>query len=378
MSYLIINRERFALRPGENVVGGSGENAVMVEALRSMPPAAVITVVPGAAATIARVGDARVLLDAVPVDGTPRALQHGARLEIGALRVSYGEMGLIGSTSPANGTPPNNEPGLANFGIQPNEQTADTGGRVTDLQRRARHDVPPEGLSIGRDPSCHIVLGSREVSRQHALISTSLLGYMLHDRSTNGVAINGVRVQGAQLLRQRDVIRIADAEFLFEADPTTLEPALESTSMPAAYATGEVETPAEEPRKSALLEPPTAERTPAKVLLATIEVLNQGPMRGMRLRIERTAVQIGRGAHSDLRIPDESVSASHASLIQVGPSWHLLDLGSKNGTYVDGKRIATETVLPGAVELRFGNIKVLFRPIARGTQDVKSTKHIVG
>ena len=72
------------------------------------------------------------------------------------------------------------------------------GDRGAEAQGRARNPwawIPTlylaEGLLIGRDPGCQIVLASREVSREHALIAPSLLGYMITDRSLNGVLVNG-------------------------------------------------------------------------------------------------------------------------------------------------------------------------------------------
>jgi pSer/pThr/pTyr-binding forkhead associated (FHA) protein len=378
MSFLVIGNERFALQIGENVLGGDAENAVPAEQLLSSMPAAVITVLPGTLATIRCVDDAhRVLVDGAALGTAPRKLGHGARLQIGGIRIGYGELSLVGRTAPAEEPISGEDRPLSAFDVQPNEPTADTGGRLTDAHSGAVHDVPAEGLLIGRDPGCQIVLASREVSREHALIAPSLLGYMITDRSLNGVLVNGSRVHGTQLLCQRDVIRIGTAELCFEADATTFEPTLGTDVAPAAYATGETETPQSPPtRELRASEPPTAELTPSKPLLASMEVLN-GPMKGTRFRIERPSVQIGRGAHNDVRIPDESVSGSHATLIQSRAQWHLVDLGSKNGSYLDGRRAVSDTLFEGAVELRFGNVKLLFRPIARGTQEVKSTRKVV-
>jgi pSer/pThr/pTyr-binding forkhead associated (FHA) protein len=380
MSFLVIGKERFALQIGESVLGGDGEDAVPAEALLSLSPSIVITVVPGESTMVRRLSSAHgVLVDRSVLGTEPRPLRHGSHLEIADVHIVYGELSLVGSTSPAEGSVPAKDTLVSVFDMAANEPTADTGGRVTDIYGGTRYDVPAEGLLIGRDPACQIILASRQVSREHALVAPSLLGYIITDRSTNGVFVNGTRVHGTQLLRQRDVIGIGTAKFLFEADETTFEPALGADPAPAAYATGETETPIVAATPSVHPpEPPTAELTPLKPLLASVEVLNGGPMKGTRFRVERSSVQIGRGAHNDIRIPDESISASHATLVQIGGQWRLLDLGSKNGSYVDGRRVRSETIIEGAAELRFGNVKLLLRPIARGTQEVKSTKKIVG
>ncbi len=48
---------------------------------------------------------------------------------------------------------------------------------------------------------------------------------------------------------------------------------------------------------------------------------------------------VGRSRSSDLRIPNRRVSAEHAILSWSGYEWLLRDLGSTNGTYVDGRRL---------------------------------------
>jgi pSer/pThr/pTyr-binding forkhead associated (FHA) protein len=239
MSFLVIGKERFALQIGESVLGGDGEAAVPAEALLSLSPSIVITVVPGGPTMVRRLSSAQgVLVDRSVLGTEPRPLRHGSQLEIADVHIVYGEASLVGSTSPAEGSVSGKDTLLSVFDLPANQPTADTGGRVTDIYGGVRYDVPAEGLLIGRDPACQIILVSRQVSREHALVAPSLLGYIITDRSTNGVFVNGTRVHGTQLLRQRDVIRIGTAEFLFEADETTFEPALGADPAPAAYATG--------------------------------------------------------------------------------------------------------------------------------------------
>jgi pSer/pThr/pTyr-binding forkhead associated (FHA) protein len=118
--------------------------------------------------------------------------------------------------------------------------------------------------------------------------------------------------------------------------------------------------------------------TPASTLLSTLEIINAGVLNGTRFRIERPVVHIGRGAHNDIQLSDESVSSSHATLSRRGAEWIVVDRGSTNGTYVDGERITGERALKGAAELRFGGIKTVFRPIAGSTAEVMGTRVMTG
>jgi DNA-binding winged helix-turn-helix (wHTH) protein len=59
---------------------------------------------------------------------------------------------------------------------------------------------------------------------------------------------------------------------------------------------------------------------------------------------------IGRGPDCRVRIDSERVSRRHARILVRGSSATLEDLGSKNGTHVDGRRVASAVPLtPGAV-----------------------------
>lgn len=66
---------------------------------------------------------------------------------------------------------------------------------------------------------------------------------------------------------------------------------------------------------------------------------------------------IGREPHAALRFDDESVSWRHASLRWTGHAWELQDLGSTNGTFLNGQQVAhgSRTLLRLGAELRFGN-----------------------
>lgn len=71
-------------------------------------------------------------------------------------------------------------------------------------------------------------------------------------------------------------------------------------------------------------------------------------------------LRIGRAEGCDLRIDHPSVSRAHAELLPLEAGWRLCDLGSKNGSFVDGLR-AQDAPLPSAGWLRFGDVHCEFR-----------------
>jgi adenylate cyclase len=74
-------------------------------------------------------------------------------------------------------------------------------------------------------------------------------------------------------------------------------------------------------------------------------------------------VNIGRGDYNDVVIADPSVSTMHAKLQRRETVWILTDLGSTNGTFVEGERLTGEVPLGPGTTLRFGDVAALFEPL---------------
>ena len=78
--------------------------------------------------------------------------------------------------------------------------------------------------------------------------------------------------------------------------------------------------------------------------------------------VKTPIANIGRADYNDLVLPDESVSTAHAKLQRREGVWVLVDLGSTNGTYVDGERIAADTPIAPGTLVRFGDVQLVFEP----------------
>jgi DNA-binding transcriptional ArsR family regulator len=78
-------------------------------------------------------------------------------------------------------------------------------------------------------------------------------------------------------------------------------------------------------------------------------------------------VTVGKGDENDLVIgSDTTVSRLHAVLELIGSGWVLRDLGSRNGTYVNGERIFSERVLRPGDEIRVGQTRLVYRAEGSG------------
>ena len=75
------------------------------------------------------------------------------------------------------------------------------------------------------------------------------------------------------------------------------------------------------------------------------------------------ALSIGRGPGAGLRLDHPSVSREHAELSRRDGQWRLRDLGSKNGSFVDGSRVDDAT-LARDCWLRFGDVYCEFVPLS--------------
>jgi pSer/pThr/pTyr-binding forkhead associated (FHA) protein len=74
------------------------------------------------------------------------------------------------------------------------------------------------------------------------------------------------------------------------------------------------------------------------------------------------ALSIGRGSGNSLRVDwDESISRVHAELVQVGEEWTLVDDGlSRNGSFVNGERVAGRQRLRSGDTLRLGHTTIVY------------------
>ena len=194
-------------------------------------------------------------------------------------------------------------------------------------------------------------------------------GYILIDASVNGTYVNGERMGKARRLSRADVIRIGNDEFRFYAD----SPPASAKSAPKMQA---VEIPPSRPPAGAsqrLSETmhgiPVAELqrqntppSPSAAPLASL-LFRSGDMKGRRLPIKVPVVNIGRGDYNDVVISDPSVSTMHAKLQRREAIWILTDLGSTNGTFVEGEPLKGELPLGPGTTIRFGDVLALFEPL---------------
>lgn len=89
-------------------------------------------------------------------------------------------------------------------------------------------------------------------------------------------------------------------------------------------------------------------------------VVTSGHRSGTRFELAGDRVTVGRHPHSDVFLDDITVSRRHV-VLELAPAGHILyDLGSLNGTYVNGIRTDGEVTLRSGDELQVGKFKLLY------------------
>jgi hypothetical protein len=89
-------------------------------------------------------------------------------------------------------------------------------------------------------------------------------------------------------------------------------------------------------------------------------IVHRGPWKGSRFLLTVNGATIGRSADSEIFLDDVTVSRKHAQVLVSPPGvFTLKDLGSLNGTYVNGKHIVDVSLVSGD-EIQIGKFHMLF------------------
>jgi hypothetical protein len=84
----------------------------------------------------------------------------------------------------------------------------------------------------------------------------------------------------------------------------------------------------------------------------------RGPNRGARFLLDRDVVTVGRHPDSDIFLDDITVSRRHAEFRRDSGHYWIHDVGSLNGTYVNGQR-ADDLLLGSGDEIQVGKFKLV-------------------
>lgn len=99
---------------------------------------------------------------------------------------------------------------------------------------------------------------------------------------------------------------------------------------------------------------------------ALLVVLN-GPGTGSRYLLDQDSSQAGRHPEADIFLDDVTVSRRHAEFVRSPSGFRVRDLGSMNGTYVDGQAIEQHS-LANRDEIQIGKFRLTFFSGSNGSE----------
>ncbi len=88
-------------------------------------------------------------------------------------------------------------------------------------------------------------------------------------------------------------------------------------------------------------------------------VVTRGALAGARYDVSADETTLGRHPDSDIFLDDVTVSRRHARIIASSAGKTIEDVGSLNGTYVDGERVESTTLREGA-QIQIGKYRLVF------------------
>ena len=216
MPVIQVSDKQFTLKQGQTRVGAGPGVDVQVSDDASMGVQAILELSGDSPVIIRRARDgATVRVNGVLLGVEPTPLMHGDKVDVAGKELLYSEDKKVGATAFVSAA---DVAAIAAKRSGPARATANTGGRLVSLVDGKEYPIPASGVVFGREAGSDIVVAQPEVSRRHASIAPSDAGYVLQDLSTNGVWVNGNRVQGPQVLARSDVVRVGTEEFRFYAD----------------------------------------------------------------------------------------------------------------------------------------------------------------
>ncbi len=191
---------------------------------------------------------------------------------------------------------------------------------------------------LGREATNDIVIDDGRTSRHHAEIRWDRGRVQLVDLgSMNGTFVNRQAVRGIVPLASGDTIELGAQRFRFEMLVT-----------PEALA--EAQALRETEKMPGMQRP---EGVGPAVRLLFLAVLT-GDAAGTRYELGSPVTRLGRDVECEVRLTDPSVSRLHAQILRQSSGYFVTDVGSSNGTFLNGQRLFTPHPLQAGDVLQIG------------------------
>ncbi len=223
-----------------------------------------------------------------------------------------------------------------------------------DKRQIKKTPITKDVFIIGRSSQCDLALVDEEMaSRQHDEITRKGDEYWARDKgSRNGTLLNGEPLVDRQKLKDGDELEIGSTriKFILDRNPSEGdEPQSGATRVMDLGNKGE----------------PIGRRVTGKSASQDWSVkvsVVEGPFAGGEAANWDQSLQIGRGLDNHIVLLDDATSIHHARISCDGERHILEDLGSSNGTFVDGMKVK-RVELENNQRIKIGLSTLLFRKI---------------
>src|SRR3954447_1160086 len=179
-------------------------------------------------------------------------------------------------------------------------------------------------IKVGRDPAADVVSANPIVSREHAVLRPDANGWVLEDRGSRGGIFVGNERVSRLAITAPVTVRLGDPD---QGDELQLQLAQGAAPPPPPAPPAPVGPPAAPPPEGPAAQP-----------------VRLGRHTGT-YRTDTPRMRIGRAPDNDVVVDDMLVSRHHAELVAgAGGVFELVDLGSHNGTFLDGRPVGRAAV----------------------------------
>jgi pSer/pThr/pTyr-binding forkhead associated (FHA) protein len=182
-----------------------------------------------------------------------------------------------------------------------------TPGAIYELER--------DSVALGRGSKNDIIIHDNEISREHCVFRRVMDDYEVQDlNSSNGTFVNGQRVQAVWLLQPGAIVEFGDT-ITMEYERSLRKPAAANNASASAH------------------------QDDADAVLHYSLMMTMGPEMGNVHRLDSLIVTVGRDLTNDVVIQDPEISRFHMRLRHTDKGYTVEDMGSTNGTFVNGSVI---------------------------------------
>jgi len=227
---------------------------------------------------------------------------------------------------------------------------------INDVTGWGKREFDRRQIKIGRDPNNDIMIAKDTVSSLHAVIEYHDGFFYIEDqRSKNKTILNGIELGPYQPRKLKSGDEIVFNKFKFKFK--------QAGGMPVGETMMDFGRKKEPMFSTATLASPPelmAYRSSGMPQALLIDVKNITGQKTMSL--DKRIMHVGRGVHNDIVISLDSVSGSHAIVEYRENAYYLEDRRSKNGTCLNGDKIAAHVPekLKSGDEIMFDTYKFIF------------------